>query len=320
MDIGLIFIRQAGWDLSVKGQGSNMAWAGTLAGQTLTLTLPVSGGVATFVGTVTDTGISGPVSAPGYPPGTFAMVHSAAHFSHLDLQGSYAGTPLSLNTEYARSTGPDTTYSFGFDLSPVISGRLSFDGRAISVGSFAVKNDANEPGEFGASVWPNGPGPGNRASTGNLNITRYDGGGIEGTYDLSFPDGSSLSGSFNLTLSAGGTFTIQGTWMGTTVWAVAPVPTYSDGIHIWTGLYVTFFDDRLEAALWLGVSGYLTGGDSQLSLSIQWAPAGGPQISAGTDQPGNLHIASLAAHNVAGSFSASFAAGGTISGGINLNF
>jgi len=321
MSLGWLFIRQNGWDVTITGP-SDMAWTGVLEGQAFTITtkVPDTGATVTFTGTVTDTGISGPVSAAGFPPGTFTMTR-VPPAGHLDLQGSYAGTPLSLNTEYARIDGPHTTYGFGFGLDPAISGRLDFNGHAISVGSYAVKKDAKDPGAYSASVWTGSPGPSSMASSGNLSITRYDSAGIEGTYDLSFPDGSDLHGSFTLTFGGGGTFTVQGTWMGTAVSAVTPVPTYSDGVHTWSGFNVGFFDDQLEASIWLTVSGYLTAGDnSTLGLSIQWQPAGSPLINASGDQPGNLHLTSLTAHNVAGSFNSGFAAGGAISGNFNLNF
>ena len=165
-----------------------------------------------------------------------------------------------------------------------------------------MKMDAKTPGEYSASVWT-GQGAGTMASTGNLNITRYDSAGIEGTYDLSFPDGSDLHGGFNLTFGANCTFTVQGTWMGTAVAAVAPVPTYSDGVNTSTFLNVGFFDDQLEAKIWLHVPGYLAVGDNNaLSLGIEWRPVGGPQINASSDQAGNLHITSLTAPQRCGQF------------------
>jgi hypothetical protein len=102
--------------------------------------------------------------------------------------------------------------------------------------------------------------------------------------------------------------------------ATAPVPTNSSDGGVSSGLYVTFFDDQLEASLWLNVPGYFTLGDNELNMNAQWNPIGGSQTQVNTEQPGNFHITTLAAHTLAGSYSVNFRQGGGISGSIETNF
>jgi uncharacterized repeat protein (TIGR02543 family) len=319
-NIGWLFIRQDGWDVTITGQGSGMVWVGTLEGQTLTITtkVPDTGAPVTFTGTVTDADISGPVSAPGFPPGDFKMVRVTTG-SHLDVQGSCAGTQLSLNTEYAQTDGPMSSYSFSFDLSPMISGNLGFEGNSLSPGTYTVVDEGGGSGMLHASI-NMGPGPGTQASSGNVTITRHDGTGAAGSYSVNFQDGSSLSGSFDLTFNVGGTFTVQGTWMGTPIMATAPVPTNWAFGGMWSGMQVGFLDDLLEATVWFTVSGNYKLGDNDLNLSLQWNQSGGSQINGESEPAGNLHITTLTAHRLAGSYAASFRQGGGIWGSIDLKF
>jgi hypothetical protein len=103
----------------------------------------------------------------------------------------------------------------------------------------------------------------------------------------------------------------------------APVPTSCwGGTHSFFG--VRFLDNQLSLVLKVTVAGDLGIGDYTMPTSSQlyfeWTPRSGNELRLNTDLPGTLHITSLSATGIAGSFNTGFSAGGTIAGSFDVSF
>lgn len=278
----------------------------------------MQGTTVTFNGTLSVGEINGTVSAPGIGQGTFHMVPAPLHFGHLEMQGNYKDVQLSVNTQYALGQKPKKTYFFGFGLN---LGTLGFETRSEpSATTYKVSTDEDQPGSMFVSVSQNGPGI--NATAGTVDFTRYDSAGAAGSFNVSFPDGSSLIGGFDLVFYAGGTASVQGSGMWSA--AQASVPTFCFANN-YSGFVVSFLDNQLSMELKFHNHGDLGLGDYAMPtdawLDVQWRPrGGGPDEIPPADLPGTLHITSFSSTGIAGSFSSGWSAGGTIAGNFDVSF
>ena len=131
---------------------------GTLEGIAFSLAGDLFGNSVSFVGTVSGEELVGTVNADTMGSGTFVMVRSTKSFGHLDLQGSFQGAPISLDTEYALSTQPQIVTSemfrFSVDLGGVPAELWCCTSEQMA-GMYAVTefDPGNQPGLISILLW-----------------------------------------------------------------------------------------------------------------------------------------------------------------------
>jgi hypothetical protein len=115
----------------------------------------------------------------------------------------------------------------------------------LSAKTYTVST-GNQAGSMAVSVWQSGP-PIN-ASGRVVHTTSYDGTGVEGNFNVSFPDGSSLTGTFDLLFQSSGTASVQDSGMWSAV--QAPASVFSNTwVSTTTMLRIRFFDNQQSLQL-----------------------------------------------------------------------
>jgi hypothetical protein len=314
------------------GSTVNMANGMTLTLHGLTfseeLWVPDFESYITVAGTISADGseISGTQS--GFPFGggsaAFHMVRSTFSFGRLDLEGSCAGQPVSLHTDYGYARRSETISTYSHEISLNWSGfwgslQLTSNG-ALSVGTYPVTDRWPEPvGEIRASIF--GPDMGREASGGSIEFYRYDGAGMAGSFSLDFPEGT-LTGSFDVTYGANsGYITVTGWLSGTTA---NPHALMSVRTH--TLFEIDYLDQDLNARLWCDINGELRTGTfnvpNDVSIDFSWSSDSGSHIEGWSswDMPGTMSISGLSESNISGNFAFNFEQGGSLSGSLDLSF
>jgi uncharacterized repeat protein (TIGR02543 family) len=304
--------------------------SGSIDGSNFTIAGPVPGAYVTFTGTVSGNQITGAVNSPEMGQGTFSMVPLTLPFGHLDIQGSCAGVPISINTEYALGAKPETMsfYRLSFDLN--LNGSIAdvlFVSSELSVKTFTVVTEepSNQPGLIAVTVRQNGTE--HKASGGVVNITNCSSAGADGHFDLNFAGGSNLAGDFHFVFgSSDGTISVVGSWLGSPVQAPAPVPA-SSWMDVNTSAWcnITFWDNQLSLWLGLAVAGdHLEVGDYAMPyaawVDVMLSRPNEPQITIMDTSGGSLHITRYGPGGIAGSVYATFSTGDAISGSFDVHF
>ena len=257
----------------------------------------------TVEGTISEDGSEINGTQSGFPFGggsaTFHMVRSTFSFGRLDLEGSCAGQPVSLHTDYgyARRSATTSTYSHEISLSwGSFWGNLHLTSNgALSVGIYPVTDEWPEPaGKIRASIWDGASVEEHEASGGSIELSRYDDLGMAGNFSLNFDEGT-LTGSFDVTFSANsGYITVTGWLSGTT-----PNPHALMSVRTHTDFEIGYLDQDLNARLWCDINGELRTGTfvvpNNVSIDLSWSSDSGIHIHGypSWDLPGTMSISSL---------------------------
>jgi hypothetical protein len=283
----------------------------------------------TVEGTISEDGSEINGTQSGFPFGggsaVFHMVRSTFSFGRLDQEGSCAGQPISLHTDYgyAHRSAIISTYSHEISLSMgSFWGNLQLSSNgALSVGTYPVTDRWPEPaGQIRASIWE-GLDQMREASGGSIELSRYDGLGMAGNFILDFPEGT-LAGSFDVTFGTNsGQVTVDG-WLSGTM--TNPYAQMSARTH--TLFEIDYLDQDLNARFWCDINGELRTGTfvvpNDVSIDLSWSSDSGIHIEgySSWDLPGTMSISSLSESNIAGSLGFNFQQGGSLSGNFNLSF
>jgi hypothetical protein len=254
----------------------------------------------------------------------FQMVRSSFSFGRLDMEGSCAGQPVSLHTDYGYSRRSATTSTYSHEISLSLDafwGNLHWTSNgALSVGFYPVTGEWPEPaGKIRASI---SEGASYReASGGSIELSRYDGLGMTGIFSLDFEEGT-LTGSFDVTFGANsGHVTVDGWLSGTT-----PNPYAQVSVRTHTLFEIDYLDQDLNARLWCDINGELRTGTfnvpNDVSIDLSWSSDSGIYINGypSWDLPGTMTISSLSDTGFIGDFAFNFDQGGSLSGNFNLSF
>jgi hypothetical protein len=168
---------------------------------------PGGGMVVTFAGKVEGEQINGDATA-GSLTATFSMARSTLPFGHWDIDGSYQGLPIALNTEYAFATRDDDPVPVNFIVTyydTVLSAYLWFNVVGVEL---EEKRTYYFPGEaWGSLHWSYHIEEFERdieleGRTGTLYIDTCTTEGIIGSYDIDLGEDGSISGSFDVSFVA----------------------------------------------------------------------------------------------------------------------